>query len=96
MAEAKSDVTVDDDLLERWAKEYERGEFTGTPQDLRVRPVFGRPRMFAEPMVPKTIRLRPDQHEQLSALAERDATNPSALIREAWDEYTARRSRDAA
>jgi len=89
-------MVVDDDLLERWADEYERGEFTGTPGDLIVRPQFGRPRLFDEPMVPKTIRLRRDQRAQLMELAKRDDKNPSALMREAWDEYTERRTRIAA
>jgi len=95
-ADMRVDATVDDAMLDQWAEQYERGEFSGVAGEAVVRSQFGRPRLFDEPMVPKTVRLRPDQGAQLAAFAKADAKNPSALVREAWDQYAANRLREAA
>jgi len=89
-------MTTDEALIERWADEYERGEFTGTPGPLTMRSKFGRPRLSDEPMVAKTFRLRRDQEARLEEFSKVDAKNPSELMREAWDEYTRRRDLVAA
>jgi len=83
-------VAITDEMLDTWAERYEQGDYPGTAGEQIVRKQFGRPRLFDEPMVAKTIRLRADQSVQLAELARAGKKNSSALMREAWDEYVAR------
>lgn len=95
MVQAADSASVDEATLAMWAERYEQGEFPGTAGETIVRSQFGRPRLFAEPMIARTVRLRVDQGAQLARFARADLTSPSALMREAWDEYAERRERTA-
>lgn len=70
-------IEITDELVERWAEPWERGEIPGTPGKI----VVGRPRISAEDLATITFKLPKSQVAALDETAKRAGETRSQFLR---------------
>lgn len=80
----KDGRTVNEDMLDAWADQFERGEW---PEGRTIQ--IGRPSLAHEEVKPVTFRLPVSQLAALDAKAAQAGINRSAGLRRAVEEYLA-------
>ena len=82
---------ITDEMFEQWGERIEREGLSGTRGgELVTRREQGRPRLFDEPLVPTTTRLRPAQLASMERHIEvGDGGSQAELLRTAYDYWDA-------